>query len=108
MPSWDRECHDYVQSIAVLRPSTESTQSHRHDHADETLERLEHARTDLVLQLEKHFVLRECPERIHQKNRIERNLQIRPAVPNRHRFVRLAEVGTLRRELQEIARKFDL
>src|SRR6478752_2777102 len=72
---------------------TNSAQPHRHDDADKTLEGLEDTRAHLVLQFKEDLVLGERTERVHDKLRVEGDLEIRAAVGNRHRLVGLAEIG---------------
>src|SRR6478752_6517221 len=80
-----------------------SAQPDRHDDADEAVERLEHARAHLVLQFKENLILREGAQRIHHEDRVEGDLQVRAAVTDGHRLVRLAEIGTLRRDLEQVA-----
>src|SRR5690606_14466926 len=88
--------------------TTRSAQPDGHDDTNEAVESLENAGTDLVLQFEEHLVLRQCLERIHHEEWIEGHLELGATVADRHRFVGLTEIGTLRGDLQEIRAELEL
>ncbi len=70
-----------------------------HDHAEEAFQRLEDPGADFILQLEEDLVLRQRPKRIHEKRRIESDLQIGTAIVDRERLMGFSKVRTRRAEL---------